>query len=46
MPDPRFGWVLYDGACGFCAWSYSTFARHRYCVSRACGLDGATNVRR
>jgi predicted DCC family thiol-disulfide oxidoreductase YuxK len=20
MLEPRFGWVLYDGACGFCAW--------------------------
>jgi predicted DCC family thiol-disulfide oxidoreductase YuxK len=128
MPEPRFGWVLYDGACGFCAWwvsfwgktlhragfdiaplqsraltefvqldessmgwdlilllpdrttiaganvyrqvmrrvwwayplylisiapglsrifnrSYSTFARNRYCVSRACGLDSSRNVR-
>ncbi len=129
MPEPRFGWVLYDGACGFCSWwvpfwrktlhragfdaaplqspwlselirlegspltwdltllkpdrstivgadvyrqvmrriwwaypfyvmsivpglngmfdwAYSTFARNRYCVSRACGLDHSPNVRR
>ncbi len=129
MREPRSGWVLYDGACGFCArwvpfwgktlrragfdiaplqspwlsefvhleespeswdltllqsdhraivgadvyrhvmrriwwaypfyvmsivpglnrvfdWAYSTFARNRYCVSRACGLDRSPNVRR